>query len=60
MSVSPKAIRAMSSKYPPPVRSCTRIRSAPVSARDMAESGYSAMDILLYFYENCDIKNVYE
>ncbi len=29
-------------------------------ARDMAESGYSAMDILLYFYENCDIKNVYE
>ena len=29
-------------------------------ARDMAESGYSAMDILLYFYENCAIKNVYE
>lgn len=29
-------------------------------ARDMAESGYSAMDILLYFYEDCAIKNVYE
>ncbi len=28
-------------------------------ARDMAESGYSAMDILLYFYENCAIENIY-
>ncbi len=29
-------------------------------ARDMAESGYSAMEILLYFYENCSIENIYE
>lgn len=29
-------------------------------ARDMAEGGYSAMDILLYFYENCSIENIYE
>lgn len=28
-------------------------------AKDMAESGYSAMDILLYFYENCSIENIY-
>lgn len=29
-------------------------------ARQMAGSGYSAGEILLYFYENCAIKNVYE
>ncbi|MCI9338276.1 MAG: SpoIID/LytB domain-containing protein [Lachnospiraceae bacterium] len=28
-------------------------------ARDMAESGYSAMEILLYFYENCSVENIY-
>lgn len=29
-------------------------------AREMAGSGYSAGEILLFFYENCTIKNVYE
>lgn len=29
-------------------------------AREMAGSGYSAGEILLFFYENCVIKNVYE
>lgn len=29
-------------------------------AKAMAESGYHAMEILLYFYENCAIENVYE
>lgn len=29
-------------------------------ARQMAGSGYSAGEILLFFYENCAIKNVYE
>lgn len=29
-------------------------------ARAMAEYGYSAGEILLYFYENCTIENVYE
>ena len=29
-------------------------------AREMAGSGYSAGEILLFFYENCAIKNVYE
>lgn len=29
-------------------------------ARAMADSGYAAMDILLYFYENCAIENKYE
>ncbi len=29
-------------------------------ARDMAESGYSAGEIMLYFYEGCAIENIYE
>ncbi len=29
-------------------------------AKEMAKSGYNANDILLYFYENCAIKNIYE
>lgn len=29
-------------------------------ARAMADSGYTAMQILLYFYENCAIENIYE
>ncbi len=28
-------------------------------AREMAASGYSAEEILLYFYEHCSIVNVY-
>nr|WP_300679371.1 SpoIID/LytB domain-containing protein [uncultured Acetatifactor sp.] len=28
-------------------------------ARAMADSGYAAMEILLYFYENCVIENIY-
>jgi len=29
-------------------------------ARAMAGDGYSAGEILLYFYENCSIENIYE
>lgn len=29
-------------------------------ARSMAKSGYTAQQILLFFYENCYIKNIYE
>lgn len=29
-------------------------------ARAMAKSGYTAQDILLYFYENCSIVNIYQ
>ncbi len=29
-------------------------------AKAMAESGYTAGDILLFFYENCAIKNIYQ
>ena len=29
-------------------------------ARAMAEEGYFAEEILLYFYENCAIENIYE
>ena len=29
-------------------------------ARAMAVGGYSASEILLYFYENCRIENIYE
>lgn len=30
------------------------------SAKEMAKSGYSAEDILLFFYENCSLKSIYE
>lgn len=29
-------------------------------AKEMAKSGYEAQDILLYFYENCSVENVYQ
>ncbi len=29
-------------------------------AKNMAKSGYQAEDILLFFYDNCSVKNVYE
>lgn len=29
-------------------------------AKEMAKSGYSSSEILLYFYENCSIQNIYE
>lgn len=29
-------------------------------AKHMAKSGYSAQDILLFFYDNCSVKNIYE
>ena len=28
-------------------------------ARQMAQEGYSAMDILLFFYQGCTVENVY-
>lgn len=29
-------------------------------AKEMAKNGYSALEMLLYFYENCTVKNIYE
>jgi len=29
-------------------------------AKEMAKAGYSAVEILMYFYENCTITNIYE
>ena len=28
-------------------------------AKEMAKSGYGAEEILLYFYEDCEIQNIY-